>query len=94
MNKSNIKGIRLVIGGISIFFVFFVLIRIFFDESKKFSPLSLNSTTMFIALWALIILFSLTFLFILIRNIIKLYYDKTKDDTGGRFKKRLVKAKK
>ncbi|MCK5220754.1 MAG: HAMP domain-containing protein, partial [Candidatus Aminicenantes bacterium] len=90
MNKSNIKGIRLVIGGISIFFVFFVLIRIFFDESKKFSPLSLNSTTMFVSIWAIIILFSLTFLFILIRNIIKLYYDKTKDYTGGRFKKRLV----
>jgi two-component system nitrogen regulation sensor histidine kinase NtrY len=90
MNKSNIKGIRLVIGGISIFFVFFVLIRIFFDESKKFSPLSLNNTTMFISIWAIIILFSLTFLFILIRNIIKLYYDKTKDYTGGRFKKRLV----
>lgn len=90
MSRSNIKGIRLVIGGISIFFVFFVLIRIFFDESKKFSPLSLNSTTMFMAIWAIIILFSLTFLFILIRNIIKLYYDKTKDYTGGRFKKRLV----
>ncbi len=90
MIKNNIKGIRLVIAGMSIFFVFFVLIRVFFDESKKYSPLSLNSTTMFIAIWVIIILFSLTFLFILIRNIIKLYYEKTKEYTGGRFKKRLV----
>jgi len=90
MGKDNIKGIRIVIAGISLFFVFFVLIRIFFDESKKFSPISLNSTPLFIFIWVLIILFSLTFLFILIRNIIKLYYDKSKGYAGGRFKKRLV----
>lgn len=90
MGKDNIKGIRIVIAGISLFFVFFVLIRIFFDESKKFSPISLNSTPLFIFIWVLIILFSLTFLFILIRNIIKLYYDKSKGYSGGRFKKRLV----
>jgi len=90
MEKSNIKGFRAAIAGISIFFVFFVMLRIFFDESKNFSPLALSDTTMFIAIWAIIILFSITFLFILIRNIIKLYYDKSKDVSGGRFKKRLV----
>ena len=90
MNRDNIKGIRLVVAGIAIFFVFFVIIRIFFDESKNFSPIFINSATLIWALWTIIILFSLTFLFILIRNIIKLYYDKTKDHEGGRFKKRLV----
>lgn len=90
MKSDKIKGIRVVIAGMSLFFVFFVMIRIFFDESKKFSPLSLNSTTMFVSIWAIIILFSLTFLYILLRNIIKLYYDKSKDYSGGRFKKRLV----
>lgn len=91
MLKSNVRGIRLIIAGIALFFVFFVLIRIFFDESKKFSPPLINNATMFFALWAIIILFSLTFLFILIRNLIKLYYEKKGyKSEGGRFKNRLV----
>lgn len=89
MIKSHVKGLRLIIAGIAIFFVFFVIIRIFFDESKKFTPPLINNATMFFALWAIIILFSLTFLFILIRNLIKLYYEK-KGYEGGRFKNRLV----
>ncbi len=89
MIKSNVKGIRLIIAGIALFFVFFVIIRIFFDESKKFTPPLINNATMFFALWAIIILFSLTFLFILIRNLIKLYYEN-KGYEGGRFKNRLV----
>jgi two-component system nitrogen regulation sensor histidine kinase NtrY len=88
--KSNIRGIRLIAAGMAVFFVFFVLIRIFFDESKKFSLPLINNTAMFMALWAIIILFSVTFLFILVRNLIKLYYDKRKPFAGGRFKKRLV----
>ena len=89
MIKSNVKGVRLIVAGIALFFVFFVIIRIFFDESKKFTPPLINNATMFFALWAIIILFSLTFLFILIRNLIKLYYEK-KGYEGGRFKNRLV----
>jgi two-component system nitrogen regulation sensor histidine kinase NtrY len=80
----------LIIAGIALFFVFFVVLRIFFDESKNFSIPLINNTTMFMALWAIIILFSLTFLFILIRNLIKLYYDRNKSFEGGRFKNRLV----
>ena len=90
MIKSNVKGIRLIIAGIALFFVFFVVVRIFFDESKKFTPPLIQNNTMFFALWAIIILFSLTFLFILIRNLIKLYYEKNKGYEGGRFKNRLV----
>jgi len=90
MPKDKIKGIRLTIAGVAILFVLIVIVRIFFDESKNFSPLFINSTTLIIALWTIIILFSLTFLFILLRNIIKLYYDKSKDYAGGRFKNRLV----
>lgn len=91
MFKSKIRGVRLIIAGIALFFVFFVIIRIFFDESKKFSHPLFNNTTMFSALWAIIILFTITFLFILIRNLIKLYYDrKGPQGEGGRFKNRLV----
>jgi two-component system, NtrC family, nitrogen regulation sensor histidine kinase NtrY len=90
MKKDNVKGIRLIIAGIALFFVFFVVLRIFFDESKYFSVPLINNKTMFVALWAIIILFSITFLFILIRNLIKLYYDRNKSYEGGRFKNRLV----
>lgn len=91
MFNSKIRGIRLLIAGIALFFVLFVIIRIFFDESKKFSSPLINNNTMFFALWAIIILFTLTFLFILIRNLIKLYYDrKSPQGEGGRFKNRLV----
>ena len=91
MFKTKIRGVRLIIAGIALFFVFFVIIRIFFDESKKFSTPLFSNSTMFFALWAIIILFTLTFLFILIRNLIKLYYDrKGPGSEGGRFKNRLV----
>jgi two-component system nitrogen regulation sensor histidine kinase NtrY len=88
--KSNVRGIRLIIAVIAILFVFFVMMRIFLDESKNFSLPLINSGTMFMALWVIIILFSLTFLFILIRNLIKLYFDRKKPYKGGRFKNRLV----
>lgn len=90
MPKDSIKGIRTIIAGIAIFFVVFVAIRIFFDQSKNITPLLPDSTTIFIGIWVIIILFSLTFLFILIRNIIKLYYEREKEYSGGRFKRRLV----
>ena len=90
MYKDHIKGIRLIVAGVAILFVLIVIVRIFFDESKNFTPLFINSTALIIALWTIIILFSLTFLFILLRNIIKLYYSRSKDEAGGRFKNRLV----
>ncbi|MGE5343873.1 MAG: sensor histidine kinase [Candidatus Omnitrophota bacterium] len=90
MNKNNVRSIRLIIALIAILFVFFVMMRIFLDESKKFSLPLINNTTTFVALWVIIILFSLTFLFILVRNLIKLYSDRNKPYKGGRFKNRLV----
>jgi len=84
------KGIRIIIAGIALFFVFFVILRLFLDESRNFSLPLINNTAMFMALWAIIILFSLTFLFILIRNLIKLYYGRSRPYEGGRFKNRLV----
>ncbi len=81
---------RLVIAGTILFFVIFVMIRIFFDATKDFSPSLPDSQTMLFVVWVIISLFSLTFLFILIRNIIKLYYDNAKGQNGGRFKSKLV----
>ncbi|MDY0295879.1 MAG: ATP-binding protein [Acidobacteriota bacterium] len=90
MGQNNIRGIRLVILGVAIFFVLYAFIRIFMNESENVSPLFVNSTTLIIALWTIIILFSLTFLFMLIRNIVKMYFGKSPEYAGGPFKKRLV----
>lgn len=93
MEYNENKGIRLIIIGIALFFIIFVIIKVLFDESKNFSSILSNiqnSQTMLFVLWTIIILFSITFLFIFVRNLIKLYYDKNKEKTGSRFKKRLV----
>lgn len=88
--KNRIKGLRLIIAAVALVFVAFVIIRIIFDEGKKFSPSFVDSATLIFGLWIIIILFSLTFLFIFVRNLIKLYYDKSKYYKGGRFKNKLV----
>jgi len=90
MGQNNIRGIRLVALGVAILFVLYAFIRIFLNESGNVSPLFVSSTTMIIALWTIIILFSLTFLFMLIRNIVKMYVGKSREYAGGPFKKRLV----
>lgn len=88
--RKNSQSIRSVIAGIVVFFVLFVTLRIFFDESKNFTNPLINNTAIFFVLWALIILFSITFLFIFTRNLLKLYYDRKKGYQGGRIKNRLV----
>ncbi len=90
MEEKRTKGLRIVIAIIALVFVVFVLIRIFFDEGKNLSPTFVNSNTLIFVLWVIISLFSLTFLFIFFRNLIKLYYDKSKYYKGGRFKNKLV----
>jgi len=90
MGQSNIRGIRLAILGVAILFVLYAFIRIFMNESGNVSPLFVSSTTMIIVLWTIIILFSLTFLFMLIRNIVKMYFGTSPEFAGGPFKKRLV----
>ncbi len=90
MEEKRTKGLRIVIAIIALVFVIFVLIRIFFDEGKNLSPNFVNSNTLIFVLWVIISLFSLTFLFVFFRNLIKLYYDKSKYYKGGRFKNKLV----
>ena len=76
MKNKNIKGVRLIVTAMVLFFITFVIIRIYFEESKNFSPQFLKSNTLIFGLWIIIILFGLTFLFILARNILKMYYEK------------------
>lgn len=90
MKNKNIKGVRLIVTAMVLFFIIFVIIRIYFEESKNFSPQFLKGNTLIFGLWIIIILFGLTFLFILIRNILKMYYEKNQGGVGHSFKNRLV----
>lgn len=93
MEKDENRGVRFLIVGIALFFIVFVIIKVLFDESKNLSSILTNiksSQTILFVLWTIIILFSITFLFIFVRNLIKLYYDKNTGRTGSQFKKRLV----
>ena len=90
MKNKNIRGVRLIVTAMVLFFIVFVIIRIYFEESKNFSPQFLKGNTLIFGLWIIIILFGLTFLFILIRNILKMYYEKNQGGAGHSFKNRLV----
>ncbi len=90
MKNKNIKGVRLIVAAIVLFFIVFVILRIYFEESKNFSPPALKSNTVIFGLWIIIILFGLTFLFILARNILKMYLEKNQGGAGHGFKNRLV----
>ena len=90
MKNKNIKGVRLIVAAMVLFFIVFVIIRIYFEESRNFSPLALKGSTLIFGLWIIIILFGLTFLFILARNILKMYLEKNQGGAGHSFKNKLV----
>ncbi|MBN2345725.1 MAG: HAMP domain-containing protein [Candidatus Aminicenantes bacterium] len=90
MKSKNIKGVRLIVAAMVLFFIVFVILRLYFEESKNFSPLALKDNTVIFGLWIIIILFGLTFLFILARNILKMYLEKNQGGAGHSFKNRLV----
>ncbi len=88
--KESNRGARFALVGMVLLFILFVIIRIVQEEVTRFPPLFSTGPTFIFSIWIIIILFSLTFLFILTRNIIKLYYDKHKNRSGSRFKNRLI----
>jgi len=90
MKSKNIKGVRLIVAAMVLFFIVFVIIRLYFEESKNFSPLALKGSTWIFGLWIIIILFGLTFLFILARNILKMYLENNQSGAGHSFKNKLV----
>ncbi len=90
MKNKNIRGVRLIVAAIVLFFILFVILRLYFEESKNFSPMALKGNTVIFGLWIIIILFGLTFLFILARNILKMVLEKRQGGAGHGFKNRLV----
>lgn len=90
MNSKKVKGTRLIVAAFVLFFIVFVILRLYFEESKNFSPPALKSNTVIFGLWIIIILFGLTFLFILARNILKMYLERNQGGVAHSFKNRLV----
>jgi two-component system nitrogen regulation sensor histidine kinase NtrY len=88
--KPHVPKFRFVAAGIVIFFILFVIVKLFVEESYSVSPMLIKKPTIFFALWIVIILFTLTFLFVLIRNIIKLYYRDEESRAGRKIKSRLI----
>jgi two-component system nitrogen regulation sensor histidine kinase NtrY len=90
MEENGHRGVRLVVAGSVLILIIFVLIRLFYTDSKVDPQIAVSSKTVIFALWGVIILFALTFLFILMRNIVKLFFEKKSHQTGARFKNRLI----
>ncbi len=90
MKNKSVKGTRLIVAAFVLFFIVFVILRLYFEESRNFSPPALKSNTVIFGLWIIIILFGLTFLFILARNILKMYLERNQGGAVHSFKNRLV----
>lgn len=90
MEESGHRGVKLVAVGSIIFLIVFVLFRLFYTDSQSDPQIAVSSKAVIFTLWGVIILFALTFLFILVRNIVKLFFDKKSHQTGARFKNRLI----
>ncbi len=82
---------RIVVASAAIIFILVVVIRFILDRTRDVSlDLISNSITIY-ALYTVLILISITFVFIFLRNIIKSYYEKDKIyNRSSRFKNRLI----
>ncbi len=84
------KGLKAILFFSVFFVVLIIILRIGFEDGKTFSLFFLKDNSIFFGIWIIIILFGLTFLFILIRNIIKLYISEERSLKRFSFKKKLV----
>jgi len=90
MEESGHRGVKIVIAGIITLLIVFVLFRLFYTDSQTDPQIAVSSKAIIFTLWGVIILFSLTFFFILVRNIVKLFFEKKGHQAGARFKNRLI----
>ncbi len=90
MEEGGHRGVKLVFVASIIFLTIFVLFRLFYTDSQSDPQIAVSSKTIIFTLWGVIILFALTFFFILMRNIVKLFFEKKSHQTGARFKNRLI----
>ncbi|MFC2169510.1 ATP-binding protein [Acidobacteriota bacterium] len=89
MENSKKKGPR-VIGGIIIFLIIlFFTVEFFIQEAQEFSPTSVTNILLS-SLQIIVILLFLILLFVLGRNLIKLYMESRRKVVGARFKTKLL----
>ncbi len=90
MEENGHRGVKLVVAGSIIVLILFILFRLFSTDTPSDPQFAVSSKTIIFSLWGVITLFALTFLFILMRNVIKLFFEKKSHQTGARFKNRLI----
>jgi two-component system nitrogen regulation sensor histidine kinase NtrY len=89
MKKTNKRGSR-IIGAIIIFLILlFFAVEVFLRQAQQFSPTSVTKILL-LSLQIIVLLLFLILLFVLGRNIVKLYLERKNKVLGAHFKTRLV----
>lgn len=89
METKKKKGPRLIGGIIILLIILFFAIEFFIRESQEFSPTAVTNTLLS-TLQIIVLLLFLILLFVLIRNLVKLYLERKRKVIGAHFKTKLL----
>ena len=89
MDNRKERGSRIVGGLIVLLIVLFVVIDYFLRRSTEFSPAKVTNILLF-ALQIIVLLLAIILLFVLFRNLTKLYLERKRKVVGAHFKIKLV----
>lgn len=89
MAKAQKNGSRILGGIIILLIVLFVVIDYFIRQSSEFSPANVTNILL-VSLQIIVLLLALILLFVLARNLIKLYLERKQRLVGSHFKIKLV----
>jgi two-component system nitrogen regulation sensor histidine kinase NtrY len=89
MDSRKERGSRIVGGLIVLLIVLFVVIDYFLRRSTEFSPAGVTNILLY-ALQIIVLLLAIILLFVLFRNLIKLYLERKRKVVGAHFKIKLV----
>lgn len=89
METTKKKGPRLIGGIIVLLIVLFFTIEFFIRESQEFSPTAVTNILLS-TLQIIVLLLFLILLFVLIRNLVKLYLERKRKVIGAHFKTKLL----
>jgi len=89
METAKKKGPRLIGGIIVLLIILFFAIEFFIRETQEFSPTAVTNTLLS-TLQIIVLLLFLILLFVLIRNLVKLYLERKRKVIGAHFKTKLL----
>lgn len=89
METAKKKGPRLIGGIIVLLIILFFTIEFFIRETQEFSPTAITNTLLS-TLQIIVLLLFLILLFVLIRNLVKLYLERKRKVVGAHFKTKLL----